>query len=115
LAGLWSNIDSKLSQEINALNGTCHCSLEKFSCKKLALKLGGFVNETPRGDRLASAPLSKGPDGPALDVQATILNVAPVSTKYLLFVNSSIEKLGLHLLGNAWLWQWHVLIQPLNR
>jgi hypothetical protein len=29
----------------------------------------------------------------ALDVQVTILNVAPVSTKYLLFVNSSIRKM----------------------
>jgi hypothetical protein len=38
-AGLWSNSDSDLSQEINAQNGTCHCGLQKFHCKKLALKL----------------------------------------------------------------------------
>jgi hypothetical protein len=34
-----------------------------------------------------SAPLSRGPDGRAVDVQGTMLNVAPVSTKYLLLVN----------------------------
>jgi hypothetical protein len=32
-------------------------------------------------------------DGPALDVHGTILNVAPVSTKYLSLVNSSVRKM----------------------
>ncbi len=40
-----------------------------------------------------SAPLSRGPDGLALDVQGTILYVAPVSTNYLSFVNSSVIKM----------------------
>jgi hypothetical protein len=37
--------------------------------------------------------LSQGPDGPDWDVQGTILNVAPVSTKYLSSVNSSVKKM----------------------
>ncbi len=35
LAGLWNDSDSKLSQEINAQNGICHCSLQKFAVKSL--------------------------------------------------------------------------------
>jgi hypothetical protein len=42
LAGLWSNSDAELSQEINAQNGTCHCGLQKLGSKKFALKLDGF-------------------------------------------------------------------------
>jgi hypothetical protein len=57
LAGLWTNSDSELSQEINAQNRICHCSLQKFCFKKLALKLGGFVNKTPREDWLAIGTL----------------------------------------------------------
>jgi hypothetical protein len=71
--------------------------LQKFGCKKLALKLDSFGNETPRGDWLAICTLKQGVrwtlDWMALDVQGTILNVAPVSNKYLLFVNSSIRKM----------------------
>ena len=40
-----------------------------------------------------SAPLSRGPDGPTVDIQGTVLNVAPVSTKYLSFVNSFVRKM----------------------
>jgi hypothetical protein len=39
-----------------------------------------------------SAPLSRGPDGVILEVQGTVFNVAPVSTKYLSQVNSSVKK-----------------------
>ncbi len=60
LASLWSNSDSELSQDINAQNGTCHCSLQNFGCKKLALKLDGFGNETPRGDWSAICTLKQG-------------------------------------------------------
>jgi hypothetical protein len=35
LAGLWSNSNSELSQEINAQNGTCHCGLQKLAVKNL--------------------------------------------------------------------------------
>ncbi len=67
LAGLWSNSDSELSQEINAKNGTCHCGLQNFSCKKLALKLGGFGNETPREDWLTICTLKQGARWPSIE------------------------------------------------
>jgi hypothetical protein len=41
-----------------------------------------------------SAPLRRGPDGVAFWLQGTILSVAPVSTKYLSFVNSSVRKIN---------------------
>ncbi len=60
LAGFWSNSDSELPQEINAQNGTCHCGLLKFGCKKLALKQAGFGHESPSGDWLAICTLKQG-------------------------------------------------------
>jgi hypothetical protein len=60
LAGLWSNSDSALSQDINAQNGTCHCGLQNIGCEKLALKLDGVLNETPSMDWLAIYSLKKG-------------------------------------------------------
>jgi hypothetical protein len=54
------------------------------------LKLDGFGNKTPRGDWLAICSLKQ---GARLDVQGTILNVASASTKYLLFVNSSVRRM----------------------
>jgi hypothetical protein len=59
LAGLFSNRDSELSHEINAQDGTCHCGLQNFGCKKLALKLDCFENETSRGDWLAISTLKQ--------------------------------------------------------
>jgi hypothetical protein len=88
LAFIWGNSDSELSQEINAQNETCHCSLQEFGCKQLALKLNSFGNETSRGDWLA---------------------------KYLSFVNSVVRKMRPAFAGNAWLWQWHVLNLSPNR
>jgi hypothetical protein len=35
LAGLWSNSDSQLSQEINAQNRTCHCGLQNLAVNSL--------------------------------------------------------------------------------
>ncbi len=57
-------------------------SLQKFGCKQLALKLDGFGNKIPRGDWLAICSLKQRVRWTSiLDVQGTILNVAPVSTK----------------------------------
>jgi hypothetical protein len=53
LAGVWGNSDPEFSQKVNAQNGTCHSSLQKGRSKKLALKLHGFLNESPRGDGLS--------------------------------------------------------------
>jgi hypothetical protein len=43
------------------------------------------------GKGCPSAPLRRGPDGFKFLVQGTMLSVAPVSTKYLSFVNSSVN------------------------
>jgi hypothetical protein len=51
-----------------------------------------FETKPQEGIGWPSAPLRRGPDGPALDVEGTILNIAPVSTKYLSFVNLSVRK-----------------------
>jgi hypothetical protein len=40
-----------------------------------------------------SAPFRRGPDGLEFWLQGTMLKVAPVSTKYLTFVNSSVKKI----------------------
>jgi hypothetical protein len=41
-----------------------------------------------------SASLRRGPDGVAFWLQGTMLSVAPVSTKYLSFVNLSVRKIN---------------------
>jgi hypothetical protein len=41
-----------------------------------------------------SAPLRRGADGLAFWLQGTMLSVAPVSTKYLSFVNLSVRKIN---------------------
>jgi hypothetical protein len=46
-----------------------------------------------------SAPLRRGPDGLEFWLQGTMLKVAPVSTKYLSFVNSSVKKFKPALAG----------------
>jgi hypothetical protein len=48
-----------------------------------------------------SAPLRRGPNGLEFLVQGTMLNVAPVSTKYLSFVNSSVKKIRPALAGKC--------------
>jgi hypothetical protein len=48
-----------------------------------------------------SATLRRGPDGLEFLLQGTMLNVAPVSTKYLSFVNSSVKKIRPALAGNC--------------
>jgi hypothetical protein len=89
LVDVWGNSDFEFSQEVNAQNGTSHSGLQKTGCKKFALALDSFLNETPRGDRLPICPFEKGTDGLEFLVQGTMLSVAPVSTKYLSFVNSN--------------------------
>jgi hypothetical protein len=41
----------------------------------------------------SSAPLRRGLDGLEFLLQGTMIKVAPVSTKYLSFVNSSVKKI----------------------
>jgi hypothetical protein len=95
--GLWSNSESELSQEINAQNGTSNSCLQETGSKKFALKLDSFYDESPRGDYNLFAPSRRGPDGLVLDAHGIMLNVAPVSTKYLSLVNLSVRKSIQHL------------------
>jgi hypothetical protein len=92
LAGFWSYSDSELSQEINAQNGTCHCGLQKFGCKQLALKLDGFRNETPRGDWLSICPPKQGARWIGIGHAGNNTQCCP--SVNLLFVNSSVRKMG---------------------
>jgi hypothetical protein len=48
-----------------------------------------------------SAPLRRGPDGLVFLEQGTMLSVAPVSTKYLSFVSSSVKKMRPALVGKC--------------
>jgi hypothetical protein len=48
-----------------------------------------------------SAPLRRGPDGLEFLLQGTMLNVAPVSIKYLSFDNSSVKKIRPALAGKC--------------
>jgi hypothetical protein len=93
LAGVWGNSDLEFSQKVNAQNGTGHSGLQEIGNKKFALELDSFLNETPRGDWLLICSLRRGPDGLVFLKQGTVLSVAPVSTKYLSFVNFSVKKL----------------------
>jgi hypothetical protein len=47
------------------------------------------------------APLRRGPDGLVFLEQGTMLSVAPVSTKYLSFVSSSVKKMRPALAGKC--------------
>jgi hypothetical protein len=47
------------------------------------------------------APLRSGPDGSALDAHGIMVNVAPISTKYLSLVNSSVRKINLAFAGKC--------------
>jgi hypothetical protein len=101
-------------KKINAQNGTWPCGLQKFGCKKLVLKLDGFGNETPRGDCLAICTLKQGARWTGIGHAGNKTQCCPSVHTVPSFVNSSVKKRDLHLLGNAYLWQWHVLIQPPN-
>jgi hypothetical protein len=62
LAGLWSNSDSELSQEISAQSGTSNSCLQKTGINKFALKLDSFVMNPQERIGNPFAPLKSGPD-----------------------------------------------------
>jgi hypothetical protein len=66
--------------------------LQKTRSEKFALKLDSSLDESPRGDWLSICPLRRRPDGLEFEVQGIMLKVAPVSTKNLSLVNSSVRK-----------------------
>jgi hypothetical protein len=56
LVAFWVNSDFEFSQKVDAQNGTSHSGLQKTGCKKFALELHSFFNETPRRDGLPICP-----------------------------------------------------------
>jgi hypothetical protein len=71
-----------------------------------------FVMKPQEGMGKPFVPLSRGRDGLLSDLVGTMLNVAPVSTKYLSYSSSFCQSgiSGQICEGNAWWWQWHVLL-----
>jgi hypothetical protein len=102
LVDFWGNSDLEFSRKVNAENGTSHSGLQKTGCEKFALELHSFFNETPRGDRLPICPFELGTRW-TLEfwLQGTMLKVAPVSTKYLSLVSSSVKKMSPALAGKC--------------
>ncbi len=68
------------------------------ACKKLAVK---SLMKPQEGKGCPSAPFRRGPHGLEFWLQGTTLKVAPVSTKYLSFVNSSVKKINPALAGKC--------------
>ncbi len=60
-----------------------------------------YLMKPQEGIGCPSAPLRRGPDGLAFWLQGTMLSVAPVSTKYLSFVNLSVRKINPALAGKG--------------
>ncbi len=101
MVDLWGNSDFEFSQKVNAQIGTSHSSLQKTGCEKFAVKFHSFLDEPPRGVLLPICPLQRGPDGLEFRLQGTMLKVAPVSTKYLSLVSSSMRKISPALAGKC--------------
>ncbi len=104
VTGLWNNFDFGFSQKINAQNGTCHSGLQKTRSEKFALKLDSSLDlwmNSQGGIGCPSAPLRRGPDGLEFEMPGIMLKVAPVSTKNLSLVNSSVRKISPALAGKC--------------
>jgi hypothetical protein len=79
--------------------GPATAACKKLDVKSLPWNCTVFLMKPQEGIGCPSAPLRRGPDGLEFLLQGTILNVAPVSTKYLSFVNSSVKKIRPALAG----------------
>jgi hypothetical protein len=75
--------------------------LQKTGSEHFALKLDSFADENQEGIGFPFAPLRRGPEGPLLEEQGTILSVVPVSTKKFSFVNLSVRKIKPALVGKC--------------
>jgi hypothetical protein len=69
--------------------------------KSLPWNCAGFLMKPQEGIGCPSAPLRRGPDGLEFWLQGTIFKDAPVSTRYLSFVNSSVRKINPALTGKC--------------
>jgi hypothetical protein len=79
--------------------GPATSACRKLDVKSLPLNCTVFLMKPQERMVCPSAPLSKGPDGLEFWLQGTMLKVAPVSTKYLSFVSSSVRKMSPALAG----------------
>ncbi len=70
--------------------GPATAACRKVAVESLPWNCTVFWMKPQEGIGCPSVPLRRGPDG----LQGTMLNVAPVSTKYLSFVNSSVRKIN---------------------
>ncbi len=77
--------------------GSATAACKKLDVKSLPWNCTVFLMKPQEGIGCPSAPLRRGRDGLEFWLQGTILKVAPVSIKYLSFVNSSIRKINLAL------------------
>ncbi len=73
--------------------GPATAAYRKVDVKSLPWNCTVFLIKPQEGMGCPSAPLRRGPDGLELWLKGTMLKVAPVSTKYLSLVNSSVKKI----------------------
>jgi hypothetical protein len=81
--------------------GPVTAACKKLDVKSLPWNCKVFLMKHQEGIGCPSAPLRRGPDGLEFLLQGTILNVVPVSPKYLSFVNSSVKKIRPALTGKC--------------
>jgi hypothetical protein len=81
--------------------GPATAACKKLDVKSLPWNCTVFLMKPQEGMVCPSAPLSRGPDGLKFWLQGTMLKVAPVSTKYLSFVSSSVRKMSPALAGKC--------------
>jgi hypothetical protein len=81
--------------------GPATAACTKLDVKSLPWNCTVFLMKPQEGMVCPFAPLSKGPDGLEFWLQGTMLKVAPVSTKYLSFVSSSVRKMSPALAGKC--------------
>jgi hypothetical protein len=93
LAGFWSNSDFEFPQKINPQDWARNCGLKKQEVKA-SLETGLFLRQNPRREMTSRLlPWKGGPDGLLFDWKGIIPKVAPVLTRYLFLVNSSVRKI----------------------
>jgi hypothetical protein len=81
--------------------GPATATCKKLDVKSLPWNCTVFLMKPQEGMVCPSAPLSRGPDGLEFWLQGTMLKVAPVSTKYLSFVKSSVRIMSPALAGKC--------------
>jgi hypothetical protein len=81
--------------------GPATAACKKLDVKSLPWNCTVFRLKPQEGIGCPSAPLRRGPDGLEFWLQGTMLKVAPVSTKYMSFVNLSVKKINPALAGKC--------------